>query len=358
MGINKNIEQSKQTTNQAIHKVIQSQRSLAITHRHLDLMKYLERPSWRIAARKLTEDFWPRTVRDDLYVGKVIERLYQVAMVLVPLAGQCPGFWMPWRHNGHLACWLKQYTFKRYGKRMLTVKKWNWDEAPSRLAENAAALGILDRDFINLCSELITANAYASSARGDMVRKFLAPLVFNVEAKRMYRHARQNQGVTWWDEKAVFVLSKTKIFHNQESCIDLQKRTATLWNYTVKVKSNSLGMLLSDAFLKQIKADITDTLRSSVGPQRKIDAISTKLETVHRWAKHCPEAGLQRKALGKWVMQIVGEELLKDNPKLADSLFDIASAPWDPEFYPRGQSGLLDKSLKLENWLKWWGPRR
>ena len=358
MGIIKDSKQASQTTNQAIYKVIQTQRSLAISHHHPDLMKYLERSTWRLAAQALTEHFWPRTVQNDLYIRESIERLYQVGLALIPLSGQCPGFWMPWRHNGHLACWLKQYTHKQYGKRTLMIKKWDWGEAQSRLVENAAALGIVDQAFIEMCSDLIAGNAFSESARGHLARKIFGPLVFNAEARSIYRYARENQAITWWDEQNVFVLSKARIFHKKETCIDLAVREATIWNYSVKVKNNSLIILLSNVFLKQIKADITSILLSSASPQRKIHAISSRLETVHRWAKHSPNTGPQQKALGVWVQQKIGVKLLAANPKLTQYLFDIAGASWDPKFYPRGSSGLLDKSLTLEKWIKWWGPRR
>jgi len=238
------------------------------------------------------------------------------------------------------------------------VKKWDWAEAQSRLVENSEALGIVDQAFIKMCSDLIAGNAYAESARGFLARKIFGPLVFNAEARSIYRYARENKAITWWDEQTVFVLSNARIFHKKETCIDLEVRETTIWNYSVKVKNNSLIILLSDVFLKQIKADITSILLSCASPQRKIHAISSRLETVHRWAKHSPNTGPQRKALGAWVQQKIGVKLLAANPKLAQYLFDIGGAPWDPKFYPRGSSGLLDNSLTIERWVKWWGPRR
>ncbi|NCC83714.1 MAG: hypothetical protein EOM03_06250 [Clostridia bacterium] len=359
MGIIKEVGLSTQSTNQAIYKVIQAQQALAVSRHHPDLMKYLDRDTWQLVARALTEHFWPRTVKDDLYIQEDIEKLYLAGLALIPIASQCPGFWMPWRHNGHLASWLKQYAHKRYEKRMLMTQKWDWSEALSRLEENAAALGIVDKGFIEMCSELISRDAYADSARGHLARKIFGPLVFNADALNIYRHARANHGVTWWDEGAACVLSRSKIFTAKgTTTLDLTKRTATIWNYSVTVKMNSLILTLSDAFVKQTKASIISILSSSAGPQRKIHAISSCLETFCRWAKHSPNTGPQRKLLEDWVRQKMATKLLAENPRLEQHLFDIAKAPWDPKYYPRGQSGLLDKSLTLDKWLKWWGPRR
>lgn len=359
MGIIKEVGLPTQSTNQSIYKVIQAQQALAISRHHPDLMKYLDRATWQLVARALTEHFWPRTVKDDLYIQNDIEKLYLVGLALIPIASQCPGFWMPWRHNGHLASWLKQYAHKRYEKRILMTQKWDWSTALSRLEENASGLGIVDKGFLDMCSELISRDAYADSARGHLARKIFGPLVFNADALNIYRHARTNHGVTWWDEGAAYVLSRSKIFTAKGTAtLDLTKRTANIWNYSVTVRGNSLILTLSDAFVKQTKAAIISILSSSAGAQRKIYAISSCLETFHRWAKHSPNSGPQRKQLDDWVLQKVRSNLLEKNPVLGNKLFDVVQASWDPKFYPRGSSGLLDKSLSLEKWLKWWSPRR
>ena len=357
MGIVKDLEESTQTTNQAIYKVIQAQRALALRHRHPNLMEYLERTSWTQTAAALTAHFWPKTVSQELFVQAEIERLYLAGLILAPLSGQCPGFWNPWRHNGHLVCWLRQYTSMKQGKVHLFTHGWNWEEAIEGLAQSAQSFGIMDHDFIEFCSELLVSNVYCPTVRGQFARKIFAPLLFHEQGLKIFRTAKANQSVTWWDEKHAFVLSKRRIISIKGQWTDLTTDSCTLWNYTARIKKKALLIFLSDDFLKSVRNNIADILNSGANPQQKVFSISTVMLRVHRWAKHCPNARPQCNELERWLRQKTEKNLFMKYPRLEGMYFSIGKADWDHGFYPRNKSGLLE-DITLDSWLKWWGPRR
>jgi hypothetical protein len=356
MGIIKDQAEASQTTNQAITKVLMAQCALVHRHWHPNLMKYIERPTWRKTASALTAHYWPRTVAEELHIQAEIERLYSVYLVLAPLAGQAQAFWMPWRHNGHLTSWFRMYVYGQK-KSHLMVRDWDWESGIDGLFESAEAYGIKDKLFIDLCHDLITGNVFAPTLRGQFARKIFAPLLFHQQAKEMLDLVKTKRSLLWWDEKHVLVLSGKPVKGIEGTWCDLGKESRTIWNYSVKVKGDDLMMYMSDEYLRNIRSNIVGIMDSFVPPQTKIYRISEIMRGTHRWAKHCFQAKIQCNELEKWVWNKINKSILQQNRSLDALYFNIRNAAWDNTLYKRGKSQLLE-GLSIESWLKWWSPRR
>ncbi len=379
MGIIKNPQ--SQSINQAITKVIQTQRALAIRHYHPDLMSYLDRPTWQQTARALVEQYWPRTVSKDLYIQGEIESLYGVALILGPLSGQCAGFWNPWRHKGHLTSWFRQYV-QGQQKFWLGVHWWDWEKQYAEFSSSVRAFGVPDREFAEHCQQLILNNAFAESLRGQFARKVFAPLLLHERAKEIYHRAKAKNAVFWWDERHALVLSKTPYCLENGAWFDLSQSPVDVWNYEVRakyetikcdstdepkqVKKNSkkqhkrlmLYMYLNDVFLKKSMDNIKNILISKTTDQAKVFLTSSELRKVYSSGKFCFQAQPQCNTFGKNVLKKIEKQIFHKSPDLHKLYFNIMNQKWDIGFYPRNSSGLLDKKLTLEEWMKWWRPWR
>lgn len=379
MGIIK--EKQTQSTNQAITKVIQAQRSLAIRYYHPDLMTYLDRTSWKQTALALTGQYWPRTVSKELYIQSEIEALYGAALILGPLSGQCPGFWSPWRHKGHLVSWFRQHMLGQQ-KGWLCIHQWDWEKQLPELSSSMQAFGIVDRKFVELCQKLVLNNAFADSLRGQFARKILAPLLFHEQAREMYHQAKVKNAVVWWDEQHTLVLAKSSYQIGNGTWHDLSSTPVEVWNYEVRAKMEKaegkatvgqhgrstkvkqpdkklmLYMYLHDQFLKSTRMNIKSILSSEVPEQAKVFAVSSVLKRVYSWGKFCFQAQPQCNQLAKWVRGKIEPQIFQHNQELRKLYFNILDQKWDIGFYPRKGSGLLDNKLTLEDWVKWWRPWR
>lgn len=379
MGIIK--EKQTQSTNQAITKVIQAQRSLAIRHYHPDLMSYLDRTSWKQTAQALTEQYWPRTVSKELYIQGEIEALYWAALILAPLSGQCPGFWNPWRHKGHLVSWFRQHVHGQQ-KGWLCIHPWDWENQLPKLSSSMQAFGIVDRKFVELCQKLVLNNAFADSLRGQFARKIFAPILFHEQAKEVFHQAKAKHAVVWWDERYALVLAKSSYQIGNGTWHDLSASPVKIWNYEVRAKmekaegkatdtnrgkpkkvKNSdkkmmLNIYLSDQFLKSTRMNIKSILSSQATDQAKVFQLSSELKKVYAWGKFCFQAQPQCNQLAKWVRDKIEPQIFQHNQELRKLYFNILDQKWDIGFYPRKGSGLLDKKLTLEDWVRWWRPWR
>ena len=349
-------EPSDLTVNQAIMRVIQAQRALALRYKHSDLLQYLERASWMQTAEALTAHFWPRTVNKDLYVVGEIQKLYKVHLVLAALSVQVPAYWTPWRHAGHLVGWLRIYAYGQK-KQKLWVYEWDWDQGLKELTKSAEALGIKDASFIDLCCELAEGNVFAPTLRGKFARKIFAPLVFHREAKEILRHAKSKKSLLWWDEYNALVLSKSYFKQIDGYWVDLVDDSYVLWNYTIKINDKNLLIFLSDDYIRSVKSSIKEIINSSVGVQAKVYRTSEIMRGVHSWAKYCFHAKPQCNELERWVWQKLNKKILKHSKNLDALYFNIRNASWDNFLYVRKKSMLLD-DISIEQWVKWWTPRR
>ena len=356
MGIIKEPSGSDLTVNQAIMRVIQAQRALALRYKHSDLLQYLERASWMQTAEALTAHFWPRTVNKELYVVGEIQKLYKVHLVLAALSVQVPAYWTPWRHAGHLVGWLRIYAYGQK-KHKLWVYEWDWDQGLKELTKSAEALGIKDAGFIDLCCELAEGNVFAPTLRGKFARKIFAPLVFHREAKEILRHAKSKKSLLWWDEYNALVLSKSYFKQIDGNWVDLVDDSYMLWNYTIKIHDKNLLIFLSDDYIRSVKSSIKEIINSSVGVQTKVYRTSEIMRGVHSWAKYCFHAKPQCNELERWVWQKLNKKIFKHSKNLDALYFNIRNASWDNFLYVRKKSMLLD-DITIEQWVKWWTPRR
>ncbi len=382
MGIIK--EKQTQSTNQAITKVIQAQRSLAIRHYHPDLMSYLGRASWKQTAHALTEQYWPRTVSKELYIQNEIEALYGAALILGPLSGQCPGFWNPWRHKGHLVSWFRQHVHGQQ-KGWLCVHRWDWKKQLPALSSSMQAFGIADSKFAEHCYNMIlnnTFNSFSESLREQFARKIFAPILFHEQAKEIYLQAKAKQAVVWWDERYALVLASSSYQIQNGAWFDLSLSPVDVWNFEVRAKKEKtvtkattgqhgrptktlqqdkklmLYIFLHDQFLKSSRVNIKSILRSHATDQAKVFQVSSELKKVYSWGKFCFQAQPQCNQLAKWARDKIETQIFQQNQKLRRLYFEIYEQKWDTGFYPRKGSGLLDNKLMLENWVKWWRPWR
>lgn len=356
MGIIKEPSNTDLTINQAIMRVIQAQRALALRYKHSDLVQYLERASWGQTAEALTAHFWPRSVSKELYVVGEIQKLYKVHLLLAALSVQVPAYWTPWRHAGHLVGWLRIYAYGQE-KHKLWVNEWDWDEGVKQLSKSAEALGIKDAGFIDLCSELVEGNVFAPTLRGKFARKIFAPLIFHREAKEILHEAKSKKSLLWWDECHALVLSKSH-FKQEDGCwFDLDHDRCTLWNYTIRIHDKNLSVFLSDDYINSVKNSIKSIMASRVARQTKVYQTSEIMRRVYNWAKYCFQAKPQCGELERWVWQNLNNKIFKHKKGLDALYFNIRNAPWDNVLYKRKKSMLLD-DISLEQWTRWWSPRR
>lgn len=142
----------------------------------------------------------------------------------------------------------------------------------------------------------------------------------------------------------------------EAKAMDVQHRRTTKTQR--KDKKLMLYMYLHDQFQKSTRMNIKSILSSEVSDQAKVFAVSSVLKRVYSWGKFCFQAQPQCNQLAKWVRDKTESQIFQHNQELRKLYFNILDQKWDNGFYPRKGSGLLDKKLTLEDWVKWWRPWR
>jgi len=337
-----------------IYLVRRAQTSLAFKNEYQDLMRYYSRSAFEGVSKTLAKHYWPESVESKRAVVALVEELYVLWLILLPIACRHLGYWRPGWGSSIFLSWFREH-IHRHKRYFLGYIKLNYHDAG--IDEGFSEARIRDDDFKTIAAQYVD-QCSGATARATMARIIFAPYVHWRQAAAAYTTAKERKCGLMWYEDAILYLSTRPWDDSCISWTDLRQHSVDLLFWRFSVKETLLDVSISKTYENAIKAEIAKTLSSEASPIYKLHQINSSLIKYYHWGRYATGARAQAIALDKWTWKRVGAKIVSTNPKLKDSYYNLRKQKWDLTLRQGRRSLILDKDTSDEQWRQIWSPRR
>jgi len=337
-----------------IYLVRRAQTSLAFKNEYQDLMRYYSRSAFEGVSKTLAKHYWPESVESKRAVVALVEELYVLWLILLPIACRHLGYWRPGWGSSIFLSWFREH-IHRHKRYFLGYIKLNYHDA--RIDEGFSDARIRDDDFKTIAAQYVD-QCSGATARATMARMIFAPYVHWCQAAAAYTTAKERKCGLMWYEDAILYLSTRPWDDPCISWTDLRQQSVNILFWNFSVKDTLLDVSISKLYENTIKAEIVKTLSSEASPTYKLHQINSRLIKYYHWGRYATGARAQAIAFDKWVWKRVGKKIVSTNPKLKDSYYNLRKQKWDLTLRQGRRSLILDKDTSEDQWRQIWSPRR
>lgn len=334
--------------------VRRTQRSLALTGRHANLLRYLERDSFQNVAGALVERYMPRSSQKQLEIADVFRELYAAWLVLAPISNQAQGYWRSWWCPGVVTSWLR-IEVNRFHRHWLGHVSYDWLTA--LVAPGAGAAHVTDSAFIAHAQGLLD-HTVGDTLRASFARYVLGSILWRQATEATLQIARESRAGMMWSEDGCWLMSAKPIEGVGLEWIDLREQSADVLAWSAHVANGLLHVRMNDASVQRFKESVRAALAADASPEHKLRLINAAARSFHHFARYAFDARQQTQELEAWVWRRVNRHIVQNTPSLAGRYFNLRLAQWDTRLHFERKSYLLDRDVTEEAWLNLWNPRR
>jgi len=337
-----------------IYLVRRAQATLAFNREYKNLMKYYNRSAFINVATMLTEKYWPESIKSKRAVVNIVNELYVLWLILLPISFHHLGYWRPGWGSSIFMSWFRYHVHK-HKRYFLGRLRFDYNDAD--IEEGFSDSKINDQEFQSLVQQYVQ-QCSGETARAVMARMIFGPFVHWRQGVKAAELAKTNDcGVHWWEDEILFLTTSPFNMENV-TWTDLRSDHQDVVFWQVGIKNGLLNIQVSKKKEKAIKDEITKILKTDGLPAFKLHQVNASMKKYYHWARYIQTTRQAALTLEKWVWKRIAKSIIASNSALKNNYYNIKHQKWDVTLRQGRRSMLLEADVSEDQWLQIWTPRR
>lgn len=366
---------------QLVLNLLRTQRVLSMGVHNLDPQELLDRPTWRQAARLLTERWFPRSSGRQLAITELIEQSFLHALFWYPILQQrCPGTFRPTWFHGTLLSWFRRAASPSTQQHFYVPLHMDNTINVARMAENALALsGVKDGPWVEKSLAFLLDLAGTGGRKSEVARTIVESIAFiTTDAqlqdgfdwrapavrRRVLRIRKIGTASYLRVGRDIHILCDQHAAARMDSdweVLDLREESFEYLDYKFELETrdkNRLGQLrisLRDDVLADARATLKTIVSGKASVQQRVTQLSrflTRFEAQHRYA---PNAWSQFRDLSRQAHALAKRHLKAQMPR--GSTISIPRIKTTNTLIIPKPNPFLD-AMTVEDWERVFSPYR